>query len=98
MNLRFYVVLFSCLFLGVGARSQEVAIKVIYCMMQRQRTLTRVLSLQWTLDVSGNYNGWTFSGSQVETCSYSRSRYWFCDRFAGHFGRASFRQEIMSES
>ena len=90
MNLRFYVVLFSCLFLGVGARSQEVAIKsnLLY-----DATATVNLGLEfrlapkWTLDVSGNYNGWTFSENRKwnHWLVQPEARYWFCDRFSGHF-------------
>ena len=90
MNLRFYVVLFSCLFLGVGARSLEVAIKsnLLY-----DATATVNLGLEfrlapkWTLDVSGNYNGWTFSGNRKwkHWLVQPEARYWFCRKFEGHF-------------
>ena len=90
MNLRFYVVLFSCLFLGVGARCQKVAVKsnLLY-----DATATINLGIEfclapkWTFDVSGNYNGWTFSGDRKwKHCLVQpEARYWFCDRFAGHF-------------
>ena len=90
MNLRFYVVLFSCLFLGVGARCQKVAVKsnLLY-----DATATINLGIEfclapkWTFDVSGNYNGWTFSGDRKwKHCLVQpEARYWFCDRFSGHF-------------
>ena len=90
MNLRFYVVLFSGLFLGVGARSQEVAIKsnLLY-----DATATVNLGLEfrlapkWTLDVSGNYNGWTFSENRKwkHWLVQPEARYWFCRKFEGHF-------------
>ena len=90
MKLRFYVVLFSCLFLGVGARCQNVAIKsnLLY-----DATATVNLGIEfclaprWTFDVSGNYNGWTISENRKwkHWLLQPEARYWFCDRFAGHF-------------
>lgn len=45
------------------------------------------LSPRWTLDVSANYNGWTLSHSRrwKHWLVQPEGRYWFCDRFAGHF-------------
>ena len=87
MKLRFYVVLFSCLFLGVGARCQNVAIKsnLLY-----DATATVNLGIEfclaprWTFDVSGNYNGWTISENRKWKHWFLQpeARYWFCDRFA----------------
>lgn len=40
-----------------------------------------------TLDVSGNYNPWTFSGNKKlkHWLVQPELRYWLCDRFNGHF-------------
>ncbi len=45
------------------------------------------LAPRWTLDVSGNFNGWSFkNGKQWKHILVQPEiRYWFCDRFAGHF-------------
>ena len=44
------------------------------------------LSPRWTLDLSGNYNGWTIDGHKWKHwLAQPEFRYWFCDRFAGHF-------------
>lgn len=45
------------------------------------------LSRTWTLDVSGNYNGWAF-GSNHKFRHYliqPEVRNWFCEKFNGHF-------------
>ena len=95
MNLRFYVVLFSCLFLGVGARCQKVAVKsnLLY-----DATATINLGIEfclapkWTFDVSGNYNGWTFSGivsGSIALCS-RRPVIGFVTVFLGIFWVAIF--------
>ncbi len=46
-----------------------------------------VLAPQWSLDVSGNLNPWTFSGGKrwKHWMVQPEARYWLCDRFAGHF-------------
>ncbi|MCD8172215.1 MAG: DUF3575 domain-containing protein [Alistipes sp.] len=39
-----------------------------------------------TLDVSGNFNGWSFGDARWRHWLIQPEfRYWFCDRFAGHF-------------
>lgn len=45
------------------------------------------LSAKWTLDISGNYNPWTFSNNQKwkHWLVQPEARYWLCDRFNGHF-------------
>ena len=45
------------------------------------------LAPKWTLDVSGNFNGWTMSHDRKwkHWMAQPEARYWFCDRFAGHF-------------
>ncbi len=45
------------------------------------------LSPKWTLDVSGQFNGWTHSGDRrwKHWFVQPEARYWFCDRFSGHF-------------
>ena len=45
------------------------------------------LAPKWTFDLSGNYNGWTMSHDRKwkHWLVQPEARYWFCDRFAGHF-------------
>ena len=45
------------------------------------------LAPRWTLDVAGYYNGWTLSHDRKwkHWMVQPEARYWFCDRFAGHF-------------
>ena len=45
------------------------------------------LAPKWTLDLSGNFNGWTMSHDRKwkHWLVQPEARYWFCDRFAGHF-------------
>jgi len=45
------------------------------------------LAPKWTLDVTGEFNGWTLSHDRrwKHWAVQPEARYWFCDRFAGHF-------------
>lgn len=45
------------------------------------------LAPKWTLDVSGQLNLWTLSRGRKykHWLVQPEARYWFCDRFAGHF-------------
>ena len=45
------------------------------------------LAPKWTFDLSGNFNGWTMSHDRKwkHWLVQPEARYWFCDRFAGHF-------------
>ncbi len=42
---------------------------------------------KWTLDLSGEVNLWKLSGDRQwrHTLFQPEMRYWFCDRFSGHF-------------
>ena len=45
------------------------------------------LSKKFTMDISGNYNPWTFSDNKKlkHWLVQPEVRYWLCDRFNGHF-------------
>lgn len=45
------------------------------------------LASKWTLDVSGEFNAWTLSHDRrwKHWAVQPEARYWFCDRFSGHF-------------
>ena len=45
------------------------------------------LAPKWTIDLSGNFNGWNMSHDRKWKHWFVQPelRYWFCDRFAGHF-------------
>ncbi len=49
--------------------------------------LELALSPKWTLDLSSNYNGWTFSDNRKwkHWMVQPEARYWFCNKMQGHF-------------
>lgn len=44
------------------------------------------LAPKWSLDLSGNLNAWAIDGKKIKHWLVQPEvRYWFCDRFMGHF-------------
>ena len=45
------------------------------------------LAPKWSVDLSGNLNAWTLDNGRrwKHWLIQPEARYWFCDRFAGHF-------------
>lgn len=45
------------------------------------------LASKWTLDISSNYNAWDFANDRKwrHILVQPEARYWFCERFNGHF-------------
>lgn len=74
---------------GAAAKAQDVAVKtnLLYDATATVNAGIEVgLAPRWTLDLSGNYNGWTIRGHKWKHwLAQPELRYWFCDRFAGHF-------------
>lgn len=68
-------------------RSRQNKLTVRYCRLHREAGVEVGLAPRWTLDLSANYNGWTLSHDRKwkHWLLQPEARYWFCDRFAGHF-------------
>ena len=73
----------------VSARGQEVAVKTNLLsagLLNVNAGVEIGLAPRWTLDLTGYYNGWTVNEHKWKHWSAQpEARYWFCDRFAGHF-------------
>lgn len=83
-----------CLFLlalsaVVGLKGQNVAVKsnLLYdAALNVNAGIEIGLAPRWTLDLSGDYNGWTIDGHKWKHWLVQpEARYWFCDRFSRHF-------------
>ncbi len=90
MKLRPYATALIMLLCVSQARGQEVAVKtnVLYDASATVNAGVEIgLSPKWTLDVSGNFNGWTMSHDRrwKHWLAQPEARYWFCRRFGGHF-------------
>lgn len=80
------------LFAGIGysTSAQKVALKtnlVSDGLMSPNLGVEAGLAPRWTMDVSGQLNAWTLSHGRrwKHWAVQPEARYWFCDRFAGHF-------------
>ncbi|MBQ2024331.1 MAG: DUF3575 domain-containing protein [Alistipes sp.] len=84
--------LFAILICGIATSSaQKVAIKT-NALYDATATINLGaefgLHPRWTLDISGNFNSWSKNkggGKWKHWLAQPEARYWFCDRFAGHF-------------
>ena len=74
-----------------GARGQNAAVKTNLLYDIGTFTLNAGFEIglapRWSLDLSGNYNGWELSHDRMwkHWLVQPEARYWFCDRFVGHF-------------
>ena len=90
MKQKLYFSLLLALCLSISVRAQQVAVKsnLLYDATATVNAgLELGLSPRWTLDVSGNFNGWSTSHTKKwkHWMAQPEFRYWLCDRFAGHF-------------
>lgn len=72
------------------AEAQTVAVKsnLLYDAFENINAGVEVgLAPRWTIDVSGDFNGWTLSHGRrwKHWMAQPEVRWWLCDRFAGHF-------------
>lgn len=90
MKAKFCSVLLGVLLWSTCVNAQTIAVKtnLLYDAFANINAGMEVgISPKWTLDVSGNYNGWNMSHGRKwkHWMVQPEARYWFCDRFAGHF-------------
>lgn len=90
MKIKLCVALLMALFAGMFASAQKVALKtnLLYDATATVNAgIEIVLAPRWTLDISGNFNDWTMSHNRKwkHWLVQPEARYWFCERFSGHF-------------
>lgn len=90
MKIKLCVALLMVLFAGMFASAQKVALKtnLLYDATATVNAGIEIgLAPRWTLDISGNFNGWTMSHNRKwkHWLVQPEARYWFCERFSGHF-------------
>ena len=90
MKLRFLLVAISMLLTLSGLSAQDVALKT-NLLYDATTTINLGAEAQiapkWSLDLSGNFNGWTFSDGKrwKHWMVQPEGRYWFCEPLGGHF-------------
>ncbi len=90
MKKKMIITMLACLGVAYSVMAQKAAVKtnLLY-----DATTTINLGVEfglapkWTLDVSGNYNPWTFSNNKKwkHWLVQPEARYWFCNKMMGHF-------------
>ena len=90
MNKRILFVLLAFIGFISPAMAQKVAVKtnLLYDTTSTINLGTEFgLSPKWTLDVSANYNPWTYSNNKKwkHWLVQPEARYWFCNKMMGHF-------------
>lgn len=90
MKLKLCVALLMALFAGMFVSAQKVALKtnLLYDATATVNAGIEIgLAPRWTLDISGNFNDWTMSHNRKwkHWLVQPEARYWFCERFSGHF-------------
>lgn len=88
MKRKLCLLLFS-LAIAIGAKGQDFAVKtnLLYdATLTANAGIEAGIAPRWTFDLSGNYNAWPVNGHKWKQAMVQpEARYWFCDRFAGHF-------------
>ena len=90
MKFKYHIILLFTLCFCLEMKSQTIAVKsnLLYDLTSSINAGIELgLSPHWTLDISGNYNGWTMSHDRrwKHWAVQPEVRYWLCDRFGAHF-------------
>ena len=73
---------------GIHAQNLAVKTNILYDATASINVGAEVaLAPEWTLDVSGNYNAWDYRDNRKwrHFLVQPEARYWFCEKFNGHF-------------
>ncbi len=76
--------------MGHSAYTQNIGVKtnlIADGLLSPNLGLEIGLAPKWTLELIGEFNGWTLSHQRQwkHWLAMPEARYWFCDRFSGHF-------------
>lgn len=90
MKQKLFVFLLVVCPVTIHLRAQDIAVKtnLLYDAAATVNLGMEIgLAPKWTLDLSGNFNGWILSHGRrwKHWLAQPEARYWFCDRFSGHF-------------
>ena len=87
--MRKYLLIILMVMAAGVARAQTVGVKtnILYdATASANLGIEFGLANHWTLDLSGNYNGWAINDRKWKHWFVQpEGRYWFCSRFSGHF-------------
>ncbi len=87
---KIFILLLALIAYAESAKAQDIAVKtnLLYDALLNVNLGAEVgLAPRWTFDLSADYNAWTLSHGRKwkHWMIQPEARYWFCDRFVGHF-------------
>ncbi len=89
MKLKKLILTLVCVLGAFGLRAQHVALKTNLLSdvaLSPTIGIEAGLAPKWSLDLTGMLNAWTINGHNLKQWQVKPElRYWFCQRFAGHF-------------
>ena len=90
VNWMFLLLVLFFVGLSQGVNGQNIAVKsnILSDVLLTPNIGIEVgMAPKWTIDVSGQFNAWTLSHMRrwKHVAMQPEVRYWFCDRFSGHF-------------
>lgn len=90
MKIKYIILLAIVLLGGSSLFAQKVALKsniLSDALLNPNMAVEFTVAPKWTVDLSGEFNLWNLSHGRrwKHWVAQPEARYWFCDRFAGHF-------------
>ena len=90
MKKKMILTMLACIGVAYSVMAQKAAVKtnLLYDATTTINLGVEIgLAPKWTLDISGNYNPWTFSNNKKwkHWLVQPEARYWFCNKMMGHF-------------
>lgn len=90
MKTRYLLITFLALLLSLPVLGQKVAVKTNLLsdgFLNPNAAIELAVAPRWTFDLSGQFNLWNLSHDRKwkHWALQPEARYWFCDRFSGHF-------------
>ena len=90
VNQMFLLLVLFFVGLSQGVKGQNIAVKsniLSDALLNPNIGIEVGIAPKWTIDVSGQFNAWNLSHMRrwKHVAMQPEVRYWFCDRFSGHF-------------
>lgn len=90
MKIKYIILLVFAVLSSISAFSQKSAVKTNLLsdgLLNPNAAVEFAVAPKWTVDLSGQFNLWNLSDDRQwrHWVLQPEARYWFCDRFSGHF-------------
>lgn len=90
MKIKYLLIIILTLLSSLSAYTQKAAVKTNLLsdgFLNPNAAVELAVAPKWTIDLSGQFNLWKLSHNRQwrHWVVQPEARYWFCDRFSGHF-------------